>query len=155
MTSTQVVYYCAICEVNVAIHKGWEHHIQGRYHQQMANGARMPTVNVAPQTAISTASATACDLCQVELPSHVWDEHLNTLDHKLREQHSRYMAALEQSETDKNGVFVEGSFDFEFIDPPAARVGKELTAAIKASSRFVLLEANLASAQGKSRGVSS
>ena len=67
------------------------------------------------------------------------------------------MTAVEQSETDKNGVVVEGSFDFEFIDPPVAEVGKKVTATIKVSrraSRSVLLEAKLASAQGKSRGVS-
>ena len=43
------------------------------------------------------------------------------------------MTAMEQSETDKNSAVVEGLFDFEFIDPPAAQLGKELTATIKAS----------------------
>ena len=65
------------------------------------------------------------------------------------------MTAVEQSETDKNGVIVEGSFDFGFIDPPVAKEGKELTATIKASSRYDLLEAKLVSAQEKSSGVSS
>ena len=67
------------------------------------------------------------------------------------------MTAVEQSETDKNGVVVEGSFDFGFIDPPVAKEGKELTATIKTSqpsSKSVLLEANLASVHGKSSGVS-
>ena len=157
MSSTRLVY-CQICEANVAIHNGWEQHIHGHIHQQKAYDTGVPLVDVAPQPAISTASATACDLCQVVLPNHIWKEHLNTRNHKLRTQYSRYMTAVEQSETDKNGVVVEGSFDFEFIDPPAAKVGKELTATIKASqpsSRFVLLEAKLASAQGKSSGVSS
>ena len=66
------------------------------------------------------------------------------------------MTALEQSESDKNGVVVEGSFDFEFIDPPEAKVGKILSATIKAksSSRVVLLEAKLASDRGRSSEVS-
>jgi hypothetical protein len=47
---------------------------------------------------------------------------------------------------------------YEFIDPAVAKVGKELIASIKALQALscsVLLEAKLASAQGKSSGVSS
>jgi helicase MOV-10 len=149
-----IVYYCPICEANVTGHKGWKQHTQGRSHQRKANNAGVP-VEVAPQPAISTASATACDLCQVVLPNHVWNQHLSSPRHQSHEQFSRYMTAVEQSETDKNGVVVEGSFDFDFIDPAAAKKGKELTATIKGSSKSVLSEAKLASAQGKSGGVSS
>ena len=153
-----VVYYCIICEANVWSHKGWEVHILGRNHERKADRAGVPPGDVAPQPAMSTASTTACDLCQVVLPNHVWSQHLNSRDHNSRERYSLYMTAVEQSETDKNGVIVEGSFDFGFIDPPVAKEGKELSATIKASqssSRSVLLEAKLASAQGKSSGVSS
>ena len=59
---------------------------------------------------------------------------------------------MEQSETDKNGDIVEGSFDFGFIDPPEAEEGKEITVNLKASSRFVLLEAKLTSAHEEYRG---
>lgn len=82
---------------------------------------------------------------------------MNSLKHKSREEFTRYMTALEQSEADKNGVVVEGSTDFDFIDPPVAQVGKEITLSIKTSQPFsksVLMEANLASAQGQRRGVS-
>lgn len=153
MTSTPLAYYCQICEANVATDKRWEQHIQGRIHQQKADddGAGVPLVDVAPQPANPMASATACDLCQDVLPNRFWNEHLNTRDHKLREQHSRYMTAVEQSETDKNGVVIEGSFDFGFIDPPVAQVGKELSVAIRASQPYslVLLGTRLASAQGR------
>ena len=158
MTSTRLAYYCQICEANVAPYKGWEQHIQGRIHQQKADDvAGVQQVDVAPQPPNSTASATACDLCQDVLPNRFWNEHLNTRDHKLREQHNRYMTVVEQSETDKNGVVVEGLFDFGFIDPSAAQVGKELSATIRTSrpSSFVLLGTRLASAQGKNTGVSS
>lgn len=151
MTSTQLVY-CLICEANVAFHKGWDQHIQGGNHQRKVDGAG---VGVAFQPAKTTATATACDLCEDVLPNRFWNEHLGTRNHKIQEQHIRYMTAVEQSETDKNGVVVEGSFDFEFIDPPAAQLGRELTATIKASqpsSKIVLLEAKLASAQEKSSG---
>ena len=153
-----VVYYCSICNANVASHKGWEVHIRGRVHRRKADDAGVPPIDVAPQPAISTATATACDLCQAVLPNHLWNEHLNTKNHKLREQYNRYMTAVEQSETDKNGVVVEGSFNFDFIDPAAAKVGKEITATIKATespSKIVLLEAKLASALEKTGGISS
>ena len=151
-----VFYYCSICNANVASHKGWEAHIQGRIHQRKADDAGVPPIDVAPQPAISTATATACDICQIVAQNRFWNEHLNTPSHKLRVQYNRYMTALEQSESDKNGVVVEGSFDFEFIDPPEAKVGKILSATIKAksSSRVVLLEAKLASDRGRSSEVS-
>jgi helicase MOV-10 len=70
------------------------------------------------------------------------------------------MTAVEQSETDKNGVVVEGSFDFDFIDPPVAEAGKTTIVTIKTLQPFstsVLLEVRLASAQGNasSGGISS
>jgi helicase MOV-10 len=142
------VYYCPICEANIPALKGWEQHIQGRNHQRKAESAGVSPVDVAPQPPVSTATATACDLCQIVLSNRFWNEHLNTQNHKLREQYGRYITAVEQSETNKNGVIVEGSLDFEFIDPPVA---KELTVIIKAShpsNGSVLLEAKLASAQG-------
>ena len=70
------------------------------------------------------------------------------------------MTAVEQSETNKNSVVVEGLFNFGFIDidPPAVQVGKELTAKVKdskASSSIILLGAKLASTIGRNSGVSS
>ena len=158
ITGQTVVYYCTICEANVPTYKGWGQHIQGRNHQRKADRAGVP-LDVAPQPAISTAFSTACDLCQVVLSNRIWNQHLNSRNHKLREQYSLYMIAVEQSETDKNGVVVEGSFDFGFIDLPVTKVpvGKESIATIKTSqpsSKSVLLEAKLASAHGKSSGVS-
>jgi hypothetical protein len=60
----------------------------------------------------------------------------------------------------KTAWSLKGLSNFEFINPSEAEVGKELTATIKASkasSRFVLLEVKLASAQGlgKTSGISS
>lgn len=153
-----VFYYCRICKANVPAQKKWEQHIKGRIHHRKADDAGVPPGDVAPQPAISTATATVCDLCQIVLPNRFWNEHLNGRDHKFLEQHSRYMAAVEQSESDKNSVVVEGSLDFEFIDPPEAKIGKELIATIKASktsSKFVLLEAKLASDHRKNSGDSS
>lgn len=153
------IYYCSICNANVPTYsKGWEVHVRGRVHQRKADDAGVPPIDVAPQPAISTATATACDLCQAVVLNKFWNEHLNAKNHKLREQYNRYMTAVEQSETDKNGAVVEGSFDFDFIDPAVAKVGKEVTATIKAtesSSKIVLLEAKLASALGKTGGISS
>ena len=104
--------------------------------------------------------ATACDLCQIVLSNCSWNQHLDSQDHKLHEQYNWYMSAMEQSKTDKNSAVVEGSFDFEIINPPVAKVGKELSVTIKASKpsstgRSVLLDTKLASVQGKKSGVSS
>jgi helicase MOV-10 len=134
----------------------WEQHTQGRIH--LGNAAsKGVSADVAPQPPTTTSSETACDLCQIMVHNRFWDKHLESSKHKSREQFTRYMAAVEQSETDKNGVVVEGSFDFGFIDPAVGQAGKEITVTIKTSqpsSKSVLLEAKLASAQGRSGGKS-
>ena len=152
-----VALYCSICEANVTGGlKDWAMHIQGRKHRQKAINAGVPA-DVAPQPATTTSSSTVCDICQVVIFARYWNNHLNGPNHKLREQFTRYMTAVEQSETDKNGLIVEGLFDFDFIDPHVAQAGKQTTATIKTSQPFcktVLLEAKLASTQGQSSGVS-
>lgn len=152
-----VTQYCPLCEANVTGQRGWKEHTQGRSHQRKAVSTGVPA-DVAPQPPVATASAMACDLCQIVLPTHIWNTHLTSAKHKSRELFSRYMTAVEQSEADKNGVVVEGLFDFDFIDSAVAQVGKQMSATVKAlqpSSNCVLLEAKLASAQGKGGGVSS
>ncbi|KAF8804655.1 RNA helicase [Phlegmacium glaucopus] len=157
ISGRSVVSYCSICEANVSGgQEQWKQHIQGRNHRQKALSKGVSS-DVVPQPATTTSSSTACDLCQIVVPTLYWTRHLNNEKHQSREQFTRYMTAVEQSETDKNGVVVEGLFDFDFIDPPVAQVGKITTISIKTSQPFsksVLLEAKLASAQGNS-GISS
>lgn len=155
-----VISYCPICSANVpGGQKHFEQHTRGRKHQSEALSKGV-SPDVAPQPATTTSSSTACNLCQIVVPSHSWNGHLKSQKHKSRQEFARYMTAVEQSETDKNGVVVEGSFDFDFIDPPVAEAGKTTVVQIKTSQPFstsVLLEVKLASAQGNasSGGISS
>lgn len=150
-----VISFCSLCEANVTGgQEQWERHTKGRLHLRSA-ASKGVSADVAPQPATTTSFETACDLRQIMVVTRFLDRHLRSSNHKSREQFTRYMAAVEQSETDKNGVVVEGSFDFDFIDPAVGQAGKEITATIKTSqpsSKSVLLEAKLASAQGRSGG---
>jgi helicase MOV-10 len=128
----------------------FEKHIQGRNHQFKASSKGV-SPEVIPQPATTTSSSTACDLCQIMVQNFCWVRHLSGQKHISREQFTQYMTAVELSETDKNGVVVEGPFDFDFIDPLVAQAGKTTIVNIKTPQPFsksVLLQAKLASAQG-------
>ena len=158
ISGRSVVSYCPICDANVSGgQEQWKQHTQGRNHERMALSKGVSS-DVAPQPATTMSSSTACDLCQIMVPTPYWTRHLSSHKHKLRESFTRYMTAVEQSETDKNGVVVEGLFDFDFINPAMAQVGKTTTVIIKTSQPFsksILLGAKLASAQGNSGGIPS
>lgn len=154
ISGRSVVSYCSICKANVTGgHTQFQQHTQGRKHQSKALSEGV-SPDVTPQPATTTSSSTACDLCQIMVHTLFWNMHLSSRLHKSREEFTRYMTAVEQSETDKNGVVVEGTFDFGFIDPPVAQAGKTTIVNIKTSQPFstsVLLGAKLASAQGNAR----
>ncbi|PPQ72286.1 hypothetical protein CVT24_004675 [Panaeolus cyanescens] len=68
--------------------------------------------------------------------------------HQSRVTFSRYSSALEESESDKNDVVVEGVFDFKCIEPDTASSGVRTNAVIKTSNQLckaTLIEVKLSS----------
>ncbi|KDR68388.1 hypothetical protein GALMADRAFT_78731 [Galerina marginata CBS 339.88] len=147
--------HCCICVANISGgEKQWTQHVHGKRHRGRALTQGI-SAEVEPQVASTTPHAVFCDLCQCMVQNRSWTSHTNNDKHKSRVSFMKYRNAIEEAEADKNGVVVEGVFDFDVVDPAAARVGKEIIATVKTavpSSRCVLLEVKLASAQGNRRG---
>ena len=143
--------YCHICKKNVGAGTlGWDHHITSRKHVARAK-AQALTPNIEPAEATANDGERNCSICQQLVRGTAWNQHLLSFKHKRKETFTKYKAALDEAEKDKNGVSVEGIFDFDFVDPEVGVVGLQSTLTIKTSlpfSKSVLVEAKLASSQG-------
>jgi helicase MOV-10 len=67
------------------------------------------------------------------------------------EKLSAFNAVLDEAERDKNGINIEGAFDFDIITPTLGGMGTSVTPVIKMAiphSRVTLVEINLMSAKG-------
>ena len=125
-------------------------HVEGRRHRANATLQGI-SPNIEPQAPEPTSKAEFCDVCQCLIIHQHWKAHVSGEKHKNREMFTRYRSALEEAETDKNGISVTGRFDLEFVAPPAAAVGVRNIATISTSvpsSKVRLLDARLASSQG-------
>lgn len=150
-TGYSAVLGCPICSSNHAGgESGWKLHVGTRRHR--ANAARQGvSPDIEPQGPEPSATVQFCDICQFLIPPSDWNAHIKGNKHKNREMFTRYRSAIEEAETDKNGVSVSGRFDFEFVEPGAAATGVRNIATITTSipsSRVRLLDARLASSQG-------
>ncbi|KAH9477519.1 Putative helicase mov-10-B.1 [Psilocybe cubensis] len=151
VSGSSVVSHCIICVANITGgEKGWQVHITGKRHATQAITKGL-SPSIEPQAAITTAKNTFCDLCQAMVYNAHWNAHIRKEQHTSRESFMRYRSALEDAEADKNDVIVEGSFDFDFVDPTAAAAGVHLYANVKTTvihGRCELYELRLASTQG-------
>ncbi|KAF5322682.1 hypothetical protein D9619_001136 [Psilocybe cf. subviscida] len=128
----------------------------GKKHAKVARRQGVP-LEVTSATPLSTSSSKFCELCRVMVPLNDWNSHLVGRKHKSRETFTRYKSAVEEAEADKNGVSLEGEFDFGFVEPNEAVHGAKRTATVSTTvpkCRCVLTEIRLASSQGQRRVVS-
>ncbi|KAF8156821.1 RNA helicase [Crassisporium funariophilum] len=144
--------YCSICAINVGGgQKAWELHFSGRRHKAIAEDKGLSTLQVEPQAAQSTDRETHCELCQMMVMNWGWKRHIRTKQHLTREAFTKYKSALDEAQTDKNGVIIEGAFDVGFVEPDIAQAGMDIGVIIKTSvymSKSVLVEIKIASARG-------
>lgn len=151
VSGSSVVSHCSVCIANITGgEKGWDVHIKGKRHTSnvIIKGVSAETL---PQAATTTTKNTFCDLCQSMVYNPHWNAHIKSDRHQSRESFTRYRSALEDAEADKNGVTIEGNFDFDFVDPATAQGGVHTYVSIITSavhSRCVLSELRLASSQG-------
>lgn len=149
---TSFIEHCTICAANVnGGEAGWKLHLDGRRHHSNAL-AKAVSPNIEPQGPTATASAEFCDLCQCLVQKSHWTSHINGEKHKSRQMFTRYRNAVEESETDKNGISIAGHFDFDLIESAAAAAGVRNMATITTSlpnSNCVLQDFRLASSQGR------
>ena len=117
----------------------WINHVQGHNHYGQACD-----IGVLPSGQPQSASFENgfCDLCEMEVDNGRWDFHLGTSKHLSRFNFVQYKAALEKAEADKQGITIEGVFDFDCISPQSAKSGVERLITIRASedhARCILL----------------
>ncbi|CAA7269336.1 unnamed protein product [Cyclocybe aegerita] len=149
---------CSLCNINVYQgENGWATHVASPKHVKVATNLGVAP-DVARQPGITLANEIHCDICQVIVqPAHQWGAHIKTRNHVRRESFAKYKTAVDDAEKDKNGVGIEGSLDFGFVEPAVARDGMKLTTTITTSQPFsssVLVEVKLASSQGTPRTAS-
>ena len=141
--------YCHICKKNIG--RGtWDQHVAGQKHVARAK-AQALAPNIEPEEATPNNGQRNCSICQQIVRSKAWNQHLLSVKHRRKEAFTKYKAALDEAEKDKNGVSIEGTFDFDFVDPAVGAMGLQSTVTIKTSlpfSKSVLVEGKLASSQG-------
>ena len=143
--------YCHICKKNItAGMPGWGLHVAGQKHVALAMAQGLAP-NIEPEEATANDGERNCGICQEIIRRTAWNRHLLSSKHQRKEAFTKYKAALDEAEKDKNGVSIEGLFDFDFVDPAVGAMGLQSTVTIKTSlpfSKSVLVEAKLASSQG-------
>lgn len=147
------VYRCPLCNINITGDNTWHLHIAGKKHTKVARRQGVPP-EVTSVTPLGTGLSKFCELCRTLVPLRQWDAHVLGRKHKSRETFTKYASAVQEAESDKNGVVVEGEFDFGFIDPHEEIHGAKKTATVSTTvpkCRCLLMELRLASSQGQRR----
>jgi len=139
---------CQLCRKNIdGGTLGWDQHVASRKHVARAK-AQALAPNIDPEEAAVNDGQRNCSICQQFVRGAAWNQHLLSIQHQRKEAFTKYKAAAEK---DKNGVSIEGIFDFDFVDPTVGAMGLQSTVTIKTSlplSKSVLVETKLASSQG-------
>lgn len=142
--------HCSVCERDMSAND-WESHILGYPHRNAAAQKAVPT-SVEPEEGISLPGQAYCGLCKLSVPRNFLNLHNESLRHKNKERYAAYKVVLDEAEKDKNGVTVDGIFDFGILDPAAASVGRSSSPRISstiAASTIRLVRTELASSKGR------
>ncbi|KAF9457918.1 hypothetical protein BDZ94DRAFT_158082 [Collybia nuda] len=143
------VLQCVVCRCYI-VPCNSETYVLGRSSTDMAASKGIPPDPKGRQINVDASGPKFCDLCRTHVPLHMWGKHNFTPYHKRQESYAVFKAALDEAERDKHGVVVEGSFDFDIVDPATARNGLTLKLTIKAvipQSRIALIQIQLESAK--------
>lgn len=150
LSGSFVISHCHVCNANIpGGMNSWNCHVLAQRHVKNAymKGISGETL---PQPATTTSRAIVCDACQCLVQNHQWQSHIRNVRHISRETFARYKSALENAESDKHDIVVEGNFDLGIVDPAVAVAGKKIYATVNTSathSKTVLVDLRLASAQ--------
>lgn len=147
---------CPICQVNLT--RGiWEQHVAGLRHR-IAVAERDNADPIIPVEAEAALGQRLCDLCSSSIPDQLWGQHLQSRRHISRERFAAFRAVLDEAERDKNGLVIEGSFDFGIVEPGLAGAGKTSAVSIKATTPHIkiqLVQARLTSGRAGFRATPS
>lgn len=101
---------------------------------------------------IDTDETTTCEICNGTYPVRFLDKHLQSKQHMIKDRSAKYQGALDKASKDRNGVIIDGQFDFGVLSQEDGRDGKGHVLSIKAtlsSERIQLVDVQLGSARRK------
>lgn len=140
---------CVICSRDVIAHS-WASHVAGRPHINTAADKGVSPDVEGETITTDIPGQQFCDLCRTHVHVAIWGIHVSGRIHQRQERYAAFKAVLDEAERDKNGVTIEGAFDFAIVDPMVARSGLTLKATIKTimpQSKIALVQITLASAK--------
>ncbi|OBZ77615.1 putative helicase mov-10-B.1 [Grifola frondosa] len=128
---------CPICDIRVSGQTPWIDHIAGAPHRnKAARQGRSP--HVFPDDPSATVHAKRCLLCKRSILVASFSSHLQSGDHRKREQYAAYQATYEQAERDKQGVtmsHVDEGVNFGVVDLNDSRRGVSTNLTISSTVR--------------------
>ncbi|TRM60361.1 P-loop containing nucleoside triphosphate hydrolase protein [Schizophyllum amplum] len=142
--------YCTLCDRTMGGH-GWLSHINGQAHARTAQ-ERGVSPAVEPLEA-TLPGHRRCTVCRRDVGNHRWDAHVQTPQHKASADYAKFHSALETAEADRNGVLLDGDFDFDVVNPnDTVRLSCSVKKTINAAVRVVRVELASSKSQFRSPG---
>jgi hypothetical protein len=140
---------CSLCEVNGT--RGWCIHVAGQDHKKSAsNKGSGSSEYPGRQVGVATRSN------QAVAPSRAWATQPRNHNQGPQQVDAQHNSTLEEVTKNQNGLTIEGTFDFGYVDPSSTL--PKYSASIKTMNRNSaspstsrLLEIKLASYQGNVR----
>lgn len=148
-------YICQSCQVDCVSPANLGAHLKGSKHRKKVSG-HLHTVKCGtqgssagqdpgPQRVHTLPAKMCCEICDEDVPTHQWKEHLTTSRHS-----SILKADLDESERDQNGIQVsEGATDIDLgiIQVDSAETKKTFSVKNTNATDFFLREARLSALQ--------
>ncbi|KAJ7598461.1 P-loop containing nucleoside triphosphate hydrolase protein [Mycena floridula] len=146
------IHYCPVCELHTPDGQRWSVHVATKRHKAKATLHGVNSADVQPEEpAAEVPGHKFCLACNVHVPDHLWKRHPTFKSHIAKQTFTKYRAALDEAEADKNGVTVTEDFDFKIVEQAQAKQGITTKGVIQLgvpSAKVTLVEAVLASSKG-------
>ena len=144
--------YCDICDTGI-VALNWKAHISGNRHVKAANRKGvLPAVGRGGPIVTDLEGYRYCKLCRIHVPDNGWTIHTRGRTHIGSEKLSAFQALRDDAESDKHGITIDGSSNFDIIDPADSSTGTSMALVIGMTvphSKVKLAELVLISAKGK------
>lgn len=138
---------CTICG-KIISGSSWDSHVNGRPHADQA-AIRGVSPEVEPVEA-TPAGFRHCSICRKDVLNHRWDRHVQSATHRACADYAIYHSALEDAEQDRNGVVIEGEFDFDVVAVgQTVELARTVKKTVNAPLRIIRID--LASSKSKFR----
>lgn len=150
MASSTGWMHCPVCDDHVSGQHLWNIHLRSRRHVRICEEQGVPP-DVAPEETETIPNHRFCATCFRQIPNKSFAQHIAGKKHLAKERFALYTAVLEEAESDKHGVTVNGNFDFGIVEVAQATPGVRKNATISTqvpNASIRLLSTTLASSKG-------